>query len=173
MFEIIFSDRSRSPRFPFTGTPGVSSRININYISSYILEKFLDYCLLNIIVKETKNSEEQRRSENRTNIPRFFHNKKCISTNDREMKLFLGLLILQGIVWKPNQAMYWSHRKFLHTPVYSKLMSVNRFILLFRYLYFCNNEPEKSFKNWKFWKIHKLIQIYIKKFVTFKYPKDL
>ncbi|GFR34007.1 piggyBac transposable element-derived protein 4 [Trichonephila clavata] len=105
---------------------------------------FLDSNLMDIIVKETNNYAEQERKANRAKISRCSRSKKWIPTNDREMKLFFGLIILQGIVRKPNQAIFWSHRRILHTPLYSKVMPVNRFILLFRYLHFCNNEAEKK-----------------------------
>ncbi|GFQ76407.1 piggyBac transposable element-derived protein 4 [Trichonephila clavata] len=118
--EITASGRSGPPRFPFTGTPGVTFPVNINYTPLDILEMFLDSNLMDIIVKETNNYAEQERKANRAKISRCSRSKKWIPSNDREMKLFFGLIILQGIVRKPNQAIFWSHRRILHTPVYSK-----------------------------------------------------
>ncbi|GFR14931.1 piggyBac transposable element-derived protein 4 [Trichonephila clavata] len=167
--EITASGRSGPPRFPFTGTPGVTFPVNINYTPLDILEMFLDSNLMDIIVKETNNYAEQERKANRAKISRCSRSKKWIPTNDREMKLFFGLIILQGIVRKPNQAMFWSHQRILHIPVYSKVMPVNRFILLFRYLHFCNNEAEKKddFPNPKLWKLCNVIENLRKKFCNF------
>ncbi|GFU04169.1 piggyBac transposable element-derived protein 4 [Nephila pilipes] len=61
--EITASGLSESPRFPSTGTPGVTFTININYIPLDILEMFLDSNLLHIIVKETTTMQNTKETK--------------------------------------------------------------------------------------------------------------
>jgi len=55
-----------------------------------------------------------------------------------EMKKFLGLIFVTGIVRKPKLELYWL-RGIFQTPVFQQTMSRNRFQLIQRYLYFNNN----------------------------------
>jgi hypothetical protein len=43
-----------------------------------------------------------------------------------EMKKFLGLLFLTGVIRKPKLESYWSTRGILLTPIFSQMMSRNR-----------------------------------------------
>ncbi|GFQ64511.1 piggyBac transposable element-derived protein 4 [Trichonephila clavata] len=87
--EITASGRSGPPRFPFTGTPGVTFPVNINYTPLDILEMFLDSNLMDIIVKETNNYAEQERKANRAKISRCSSSKKWIPTNDKRNEALL------------------------------------------------------------------------------------
>ena len=61
-------------------------------------------------------------------------------TTIAEMKLFIGLLILMGIVYKPPIPMYWSTSELHNLPIYSKAMPHTRFQLLLKFLHFNNND---------------------------------
>lgn len=61
-----------------------------------------------------------------------------VTTN--EMKKFLDLLLLTGIVRKPNLKMYWLTEQLLSTPVFSKIMKCNRLLLILKFLHFNNND---------------------------------
>jgi len=56
-----------------------------------------------------------------------------------EMKKFLGLIFVTGIVRKPKLELYWSTRGIFQTPIFPKIMSRNRFQLIQRYLHFNDN----------------------------------
>jgi len=56
-----------------------------------------------------------------------------------EMKKFLGLIFVSGIVRKPKLELYWSTRGIFQTPIFPQTMSRNRFQLLHRYLHFNDN----------------------------------
>ncbi|GFU95966.1 piggyBac transposable element-derived protein 4 [Trichonephila clavipes] len=81
------------PKFPFTGNPGI---------------------------KETNRYAES-----------FFENAeltpgsralKWKNTNKEEMKRFIALLLLQGVVQKPVEQWFWSKRPILSTPFFGKVM---------------------------------------------------
>ena len=57
-----------------------------------------------------------------------------------KMKKFLGLLLLTGIVQKPSLKMYWLTEQLLSTPVFSKIMERNNFLLILKFLHFNNND---------------------------------
>jgi len=46
-----------------------------------------------------------------------------MDTNPTEMKTLIGLLILQGIVQKPENGMYFSKRESIVTPYFSQIMT--------------------------------------------------
>jgi len=58
----------------------------------------------------------------------------------QEMKLFFGLLILTGMVRKGSLSSYWSIEELISTPLFSKVMTRDRFLLIMRFLHFNNND---------------------------------
>jgi hypothetical protein len=44
-----------------------------------------------------------------------------------EIKKFLGLMFLTGVIHKPKLEWYWSTRGILLTPIFSQMMCRNRF----------------------------------------------
>ena len=76
-------------------------------------------------------------------------------TDPHEMKQFLGLLFLTGIIRKPAINLYWSTDPLYSTPLFGAIMSRNRFQLLLKFLHFNDNaqmpgaddpSPDKLFK---------------------------
>ncbi|KAK8775895.1 hypothetical protein V5799_030759 [Amblyomma americanum] len=75
-----------------------------------------------------------------------------------EIMVFLALMILQGIVGKPQVEMYWSTKEVLETPVFRKAMSRNRFNTLMRCLHFINMKTVDEATHphprlWKLWPV--------------------
>ena len=63
-------------------------------------------------------------------------------------KTLIGLLILQGIVQKPENGMYFSKRVSIVTPYFSQ-MTEKRFHLLLKFLHFSGNskfDPDRNHK---------------------------
>ena len=56
-----------------------------------------------------------------------------------EMKKFLGLVILMGIIYKPSIPLYWSTDELFSTLIFRQLMTRNRFQLIEKFLHFNNN----------------------------------
>ena len=56
-----------------------------------------------------------------------------------EMKNFIGLIFVTGIVRKPKLELYWSTRGIFQTPIISQTMSRNRFQIIQWYLQFRDN----------------------------------
>ena len=53
--------------------------------------------------------------------------RKWHPTNRKEMKKFLGLCMLMGIVRLPSVAQYWTKTFLTHVPVFTSIMPRNRF----------------------------------------------
>ena len=57
-----------------------------------------------------------------------------------EILTLLAVVILMGAVHKPRFAMYWSTDSLISTPIFSQIMSRDRFIILLRFLHFADNK---------------------------------
>ncbi len=60
-------------------------------------------------------------------------------TTVREMNFFLALIMLMGLNLKEKYKLYWSTDPLHHVPVFSKVMSVNRFTAFLQSLHFHGN----------------------------------
>ena len=71
------------------------------------------------------------------------YSRKDIGPSD--IKMFLGHLIVMGLVHKNNMEKYWSQNKTIHTPFFGKYMSRNTFQSILSNLHLVdNNSPEKK-----------------------------
>ena len=57
----------------------------------------------------------------------FTQLKKWREADGPEMKKFIGLVLLTGLVSKPSIESYWSTLPILYTPIFSQIMPRNRF----------------------------------------------
>ena len=99
-----------------------------------LLMKICGGCLLN---KQTNIYANQFLAANPNLKPRS-RAVGWMDTNLTEMKALIGQLILQGIVQKPENGMYFSKRESTVTPYFSKIMIKKRFHLL-KFLHFADN----------------------------------
>jgi len=60
-------------------------------------------------------------------------------TDPCEMKKFIGIIFLMGIVQKPSISSYWSTDPVIATPLLNKIMPRNRFELLLKFWHFADN----------------------------------
>ena len=100
-----------------------------------------------------------------TETNRYAHNHTSTKPNARvyddvdidEMKAFIGVLILMGILQLPRLEMYWSTselHKYVSTPGISSILTKTRFEQIFHFLHVANNAeqatptttPDKLFK---------------------------
>jgi len=75
-----------------------------------------------------------------------------------EMKKFLGLIFVTGIVRKPKLELYWSTREIFQTQIFPQTMSRNRFQLIQRYLPFNDNKAAGTNKD-RLYKIRTILDI--------------
>ena len=86
-----------------------------------------------------------------------------------EIKIFLGLIFVTGIVWKPKLELYWSTRGIFQTPIFPQTKSRNRFQLIQRYLHFNDNNAAGNNED-RLYKICTILDIVVNNFRTSYIP---
>ena len=90
-------------------------------------EQFWDDAIFDYLVSQTNNFAKQFIDENLLTVPKNSHALKWFDTSINEMKVFVGLLILQSVNSKSQNSMYFSERESISTPFFPKIMSGRRF----------------------------------------------
>ncbi|KAK7095548.1 hypothetical protein V1264_006938 [Littorina saxatilis] len=73
------------------------------------------------------------------NLPEFSRANKWEPVDAAEMKQFLALVLLMGIVRLPAIELYWSRKVLYRIPVFSSVMTRNRFQIILQFLHFHDN----------------------------------
>ena len=115
------------PRFPFSETPGIQCNLNDDMNSMGFFNLYFDDELLDLICTETNRCAQQ-------------NNATWNPVTSAELRVFFALKMLQGIVKKPIEDMYWSKHPLLETPIYAKTMPFRRYKKIRQYLHFSNND---------------------------------
>ena len=147
---------SARSRFPFNGNPGL--KVNVQDTEDPILffELYFDDALINLIVQQTNLYAQQVIAEKDGRLKKRSRMKEWKETDADEIKLYLAMLLLQGIVRKPKETLYFSKKSSLNTPFFRRIFSCDRFLLLSKFLHFTNNDdtedvssvPQKLVKLW-------------------------
>ena len=61
------------------------------------------------------------------------------ATDRAEILTLLTVVILMGVAHKPRIAMYWSTDSLISMPIFSQIISRDRFFILMRFLHFADN----------------------------------
>ena len=159
------------PRFPFIGKPGL--KIDIDSIDPLdYFRLFFDESVFMFIADETnKYAERYLSNKELTPSSRLL---KWSTTNTKELMSFLGLLLLQGLVTKPVEKLFWSKRPILSTPFFGKVMTEQRYALLMKFLHFEDEDkfdPENH-PNTKLRKIFDIYSMIVEKFKTLYVPEE-
>jgi hypothetical protein len=80
-----------------------------------------------------------------------------MDTYPTEMKTLIGLFILQHIVQKPENDVYFNKRESIATPYFSKVMAEKRFHLFLKFIHFADNSKFDPYKHHK--KLYKIQQV--------------
>jgi len=112
--------------------------------------------LMDVLVRETNRYAKQYIDN--TSLKPESRVKQWKPTTRREIKLFLGIALLMGIIKKPNIEFYWSETEIFLTPAFSKLMTRNRFCLLLKFLHFANNDDKSTDRDDD--KLYKILKVY-------------
>ena len=95
-----------------------------------------------------------------------------MDTKLTEMKTLIGLLILQGVVQKPENGMYFSKKESIVTPHFSQIMTEKRFHLLLKFLHFANNSKfDPNQHHQKLYKIQPILDHLKSKFSSVYTPE--
>ena len=125
---------------PFTG----DERLKVQMMGHTNPEDFFDLYvtdqLLDHIVTETNHYAQQYIAANWTTLKQYSRVTDWQDTTRNEMKTFLGILLLMGVVFKPRVSLYWSTDEIFLTPIFGQVMVRDRFVLLLKFFHFADNE---------------------------------
>ena len=103
---------------------------------------------------------------------RHSRSKKWKEVDREEMKRFLGLLFLTGIVRKPDLDLYWSTDELLTTPIFPRSMPRNRFELIWSYFHAVNNESRPADCEDRMYKVRPILDGILEKFRDLYTPHE-
>lgn len=130
-----------SVNYAFTGSPGCKIQ-NLNAESSAleIFQKFFTHDLILKIAEETNAYADA--NPKRANLLKRSHNILWSPVTPDEIKAFLAMTVLMGILQKPELDMYWSKDPLLATPFFPETMPRSRFRDILSKLHFNRNEND-------------------------------
>lgn len=109
----------------------------------YYFNLFLGDDIIDHIVSETNKFAQQMKRDN-PNAARHSFVNLWQPVNKVEMRQFLGLMFLMGIIHKPRIRDYWSTDPMLCTPIFSAIMARDRFQMILKFLHFHDNDNQPS-----------------------------
>lgn len=120
----------------FTQTPGPSSHIDSDSTPRDLFCRFFTDDVWDLLVTETNKYA----AENASTAP---HTRPWYDTTVPEMKAFVGMLIVMGIVVLPRLEIYWTtSHPLVTTSGIASVMPLVRFEQLFRFLHLNDNSHQ-------------------------------
>ena len=158
--------------FIFRGEAGVKFEVLDKEDPVEFFEKFFDDEVIDYLVTETNRFANQFLDENLETLSPQSRMNKWYDTSVSEMKVFIGLLILQGIDSKLENSMYFSTRESIGSPFFRKVMSGRRFDLLHKFLHLVDNDTITEGPGRKLAKIKPFTDLILSKFQANYIPKQ-
>ena len=126
----------------FTADPGLKinmeSKKPLDFFRLFVTEE-----LINIMVVETNRYATKEINKQRP-LRRGLRFKYWKPINSEDMWQFLGVLLNMGCVKMPSLEHFWSKNSLYRFPLFSRIMSRNKFQLILRFWHFINNEDSGS-----------------------------
>jgi len=105
----------------------------------YNFKLFFDQELVGDICKETNSYANQLLASASARTKTL---QNWLSTARDEMYMFLGLVILMGIIVKKSFKEYWSTNSIIQTPIFSAMFTRKCFLQIKRCLHFSSDTGE-------------------------------
>ena len=158
---------------PFTGTPGIKVPLPNNPSTGDFLNLFLTDEIFDILVEQT-NLYASQYKRNNPNLPPHSRANEWFDITRVEMKQFVALSLLMGIVRKPEIAQYWSTNPLLKGSIFNSVMPRNRFQSILQFLHFADNsqfdpnDPDRD----RLYKVRPVVEYLVNKVRTVYIPED-
>ena len=135
----IASGRERNPLI-FHSDHGVKFTVEDKGNPVEYFEKYFDEEVIAYLVTETNRFATQFQHENEENLSSQSRAHRWYDTTVNEMKVFIGLFILQGIDSKVENPLYFSSHESVAFPFFHKIVSGRRSDLLNKFLHLVDND---------------------------------
>ena len=106
-----------------------------DFFKLYITDQIIDH-----IVLQTNLYAQQFIEQHQNNLRPHSLVHQWKATDRAEILTLLAVVILMGVFHKPRIAMYWSTDSLISTPIFSQIISRDRFFTLMRFLHFADNK---------------------------------
>ena len=113
----------------FTAQSGINANVNEETDTVDFLDLFLDDEFFKLVVDQTNLYAAQYIAAH-PELPPHSRIRKWVDVSIPEMKTFLSLYLLIGIVVKPELQQYWSTNPLIKTEFFNNVMRRNRFQLI-------------------------------------------
>lgn len=174
MLELQWTSNDQEPQIhPFAARSGIQVQLPNNagagdYLSLFLTDEFFD-----LLVVQTNLYAAQYKRDN-PNLPPNSRATAWIETTRNEMKKFLALALLMGIVRKPEVSDYWSTNPLLKGSIFNNVMPRNRFQSILQFLHFADNsnydatDPNHD----RLYKVRPVIEYLVSKFKSNYIPEQ-
>lgn len=133
-----FTGNVPSPdKLQFTGQTGLNILIPDNFCELDYFELIFSQDLLQHIVTETNRYANDYIAS--ADLAVNSRVKKWKDMTIEELNVFFALVILMGYTKRPTIQSYWTTDELFVIPAFSKILSVNRFLLISKFLHFSDN----------------------------------
>ena len=135
----IWEKEDKQPVIPdFTPQSGINANVNEETYTVDFLGLLLDDEFFKLLVDQTNLYAAQYLAA-QLELPPHSRIRKWVDVSIPDMKTFLSLYLLTGIVVKPELQQYWSTNPLIKTEFCKNVMPRNRFQLILELLHFNDN----------------------------------
>ena len=153
----VWCPATRQPqRIGFTGNPGPTALAEVSDPENFLeyFQLIINDDVLGIVVEETNRYAGQFFSSTAGTLPTHSRAHDWKPLTLPELKIFLGLTLLTGILDKRGHLSdYWSKNPLLYTPFFGQTMSRNRYQNILKFLHFNDNAARPSDSTDKLYKL--------------------
>ena len=147
---------------PFTAQTGMNVELPENATPYDFVKLFFTEELWTLLVTETNRFAQQYLAQHGATLPTHSRLRKWVPTTVPEMKIFMALHLLMGIIVKPEIEMYWSRLPLVSTPIFSSSMSRDRWCVILTFFHLADNEQANAED--KLTKLRPLIDLMLARF---------
>ena len=158
---------------PFNETEELRASLRANTNVLDFVHLYLSEGIFSLRVAETNRFARQFFA-NLGNEGTSNYSRKWEPVDINEMKRFIGVILLMGIIYKPTILLYWVKDEIFWTPSFSEIMARTLFQLILKFLHFNNNldpeyDPHAEDRD-RLHKVRSLIDLLRHQFRTVWYP---
>ena len=160
---------------PFSGQSGVtvdtSGFREVEYYRLFVTDEIFLYMVdqTNLYAAQYIESHPELEEKPRSRV----HDWQDVTVN--EMKKFLGITLLMGLIKKPSIQLFWSKDPLWHTPIFKRAMRRDRYIIILKFLHFADNgdAPDRVDPNRdRLFKVRPLLQMLAERFQAVYIPDE-